>query len=162
MRASQPRGGAGDCFRPAPASMFRPVAVPFDVYNAGVPPEDRARVWYERSGAADKRDRAGEGYYAALVAADAPRTDRAQIKKVRAACSHATELWLGAGGASTVTRVFSVQDVKRSGVESKAEQEVLERVLMAYSQRNKVVGYCQVRSWHHTSVCVGAFLASSQ
>merc|ERR1719163_863171 len=98
VRASHPRGGAGDCFRPAPASMFRPVAVPFDVYNAGVPPEDRARVWYERSGAADKRDRAGEGYYAALVAADAPRTDRAQIKK----------------------------DVKRSGVESKAEQEVLD------------------------------------
>jgi len=39
--------------------------------------------------------------------------------------------------------LWVVQDVRRSGIEDKAQQDILRRVLLAYSQRNKVVGYCQ-------------------
>ena len=67
----------------ARVTMFRPKAVPFDVYTYGIPPAERASRWMQLSGAADKRDAAGEGYYQRLVEAEAPEGDRAQIKKVR-------------------------------------------------------------------------------
>ena len=63
-------------------AMFRPEAVPFDVFKSGIPPERRAEVWITRSGARDKKEAAGVGYYDALVQSEAPEGDRAQIKKV--------------------------------------------------------------------------------
>jgi hypothetical protein len=110
--------------------------------RGGIPPEDRGRLWFELSGAADQKRQHEASYFSDLVerATTGKGDDRAEESQAQGEKRKKDQQKREKQLEKDIVRTFASEKTAVNSDEGKAS---LRRVLLAYAAHNPAVGYCQ-------------------